>query len=197
MAEAPENPLAAILPGLSLCARSASLRSGHPGIRDRPRHANRNVLCRDRQYIGRCKIYIGQLDDGVALEEQAIRLSPARSLPLRLVFPDRPGTRLLQVARVDEAISWAQEAHITKTPTFPFVSYLACRRRMDSKAICHVPPLNLRMPATSAGNQKCLRANSIAAARAIGDLDLPQARTQALLEATYLAGLHRAGVPGD
>ena len=41
--------------------------------------------------IGRCKIYLGLMDDGVALEEQAIRLSPRDSLPRRLVFPDRSG----------------------------------------------------------------------------------------------------------
>ncbi len=37
--------------------------------------ANRNALCSIGN-IGRCGIYLGRFDDGVALEEQAIHLSP-------------------------------------------------------------------------------------------------------------------------
>jgi TolB-like protein/DNA-binding winged helix-turn-helix (wHTH) protein len=150
---------------------------------------NRNVLAAIAN-IGRCKIYIGQLDDGVALQEQAIRLSPHD--PFLGVWYFRIGQARLLQSRVDEAIGWLEKAHNENT-TYPFVpTWLAAAYGLKGD----LP----RAVAELADARKLARSGataSIAAARAISARDFAATGTQALLEATYLAGLHRAGVPGD
>jgi TolB-like protein/DNA-binding winged helix-turn-helix (wHTH) protein len=151
--------------------------------------ANRNVLAAVAN-IGRCKIYIGLLDDGVALEEQAIRLSPHD--PFLGVWYFRIGQARLLQSRVDEAISWLEKARNENT-AYPFVStWLAAAYGLKG---------DLPRAAAELADARNLAGNrapaNIAAARAISDRDFAATRTQSLLEATYIAGLHRAGVPGD
>ena len=150
---------------------------------------NRNVLAAIAN-IGRCKIYIGQLDDGVALQEQAIRLSPHD--PFLGVWYFRIGQAKLLQSRVDEAISWLEKAH-NQNATYPFVpTWLAAAYGLKGD----LP----RAAAELADARKLTRKGelaNIAAARAISARDFAPTRTQALLESTYLAGLHQAGVPGD
>jgi tetratricopeptide (TPR) repeat protein len=69
--------------------------------------------------IGRCKIYLGLMDDGVALEEQAIRLSPRD--PFLAVWYFRIGQARLLLSRIDEAISWLERAH-DANPAYLFVA---------------------------------------------------------------------------
>jgi adenylate cyclase len=73
LAEDPASPLAHF-------AKAQLLRAQHHCEAAIPEYetvlaANRNALSAIGN-IGRCKIYLGLMDDGVALEEQAIRLSP-------------------------------------------------------------------------------------------------------------------------
>ncbi len=150
---------------------------------------NRNVLAAIAN-IGRCKIYIGQLDDGVALQEQAIRLSPHD--PFLGVWYFRIGQAKLLQSRVDEAITWLEKAH-NQNATYPFVpTWLAAAYGLKG---------DLPRAAAELADARKLAGKgelaNIAAARAISVRDFAATRTQALLEATYLAGLHQAGVPGD
>jgi tetratricopeptide (TPR) repeat protein len=57
--------------------------------------------------IGRCKIYIGPIDQGIAAEEQAIRLSPRD--PSIWIWYFRIGEGHLLQSKIDEAISWARK----------------------------------------------------------------------------------------
>ena len=150
---------------------------------------NRNVLAAVAN-IGRCKIYIGQLDDGVALQEQAIRLSPHD--PFLGVWYFRIGQARLLQSRVDEAISWLEKAH-SQNATYPFVpEWLAAAYGLKG---------DLPHAAAELADARKLAGNgapaNIAAARAISARDFAATSTHALLEATYIAGLHQAGVPGD
>ena len=150
---------------------------------------NRNVLAAIAN-IGRCKIYIGQLDDGVALQEQAIRLSPHD--PFLGVWYFRIGQARLLQSRVDEAISWLEKAH-NENAAYPFVpTWLAAAYGLKG---------DLPRAAAELADARKLGASeataNIAAARAISARDFAATNTHALLESTYLAGLHQAGVPGD
>jgi TolB-like protein len=150
---------------------------------------NRNVLAAIAN-IGRCKIYIGQLDDGVALQEQAIRLSPHD--PFLGVWYFRIGQARLLQSRVDEAISWLEKAH-NQNATYPFVpTWLAAAYGLKG---------DMPRAAAELADARKLGASeataSIAAARAISARDFAATNTHALLESTYLAGLRQAGVPGD
>jgi TolB-like protein/DNA-binding winged helix-turn-helix (wHTH) protein len=187
LAEAPESPLAHF-------AKAQFLRARHRCEAAIPEYetvlaANRNVLAAVAN-IGRCKIYIGLLDDGVALEEQAIRLSPHD--PFLGVWYFRIGQARLLQSRVDEAISWLEKAHDANT-AYPFApTWLAAAYGLKG---------DLPRAAAELADARKVPGNgapgNIAAARAISARDFAAPRTQALLEATYLAGLHQAGVPGD
>jgi TolB-like protein/DNA-binding winged helix-turn-helix (wHTH) protein len=186
LAEAPESPLAHF-------AKAQFLRARHRCDAAIPEYeivlaANRNVLAALAN-IGRCKIYIGQLDDGVALIEQAIRRSPHD--PFLGVWYFRIGQARLLQSRVDEAISWLEKAHNENT-AYAFVpGWLAAAYGLKG---------DLPRAAAELADARKLAGNgvlaNISAARAISARDFAATRTQALLEATYLAGLHQAGVPG-
>ena len=73
--------------------------------------------------IGRCKIWIGPIEEGIAAQEQAIRLSPRDPNIWNWNFRIGEG-RLLQ-SRIDEAILWLEKAQ-NANPAPGFVhAYLA------------------------------------------------------------------------
>ena len=185
LAEAPESPLTHF-------AKAQLLRAQHRCDAAIPEYervlaANRNVVAAIGN-IGRCKIYAGQLDDGVALEEHAIRLSPHD--PFLGIWYFRIGQARLVQSRVDEAIGWLEKAH-NENSAYPFVpAWLAAAYGLKG---------DLPRAAAELANARKLYANgspaSIAAERAASARDFAARGTQALLEATYLVGLRQAGVP--
>jgi TolB-like protein len=186
LAAAPESPVAHF-------AKAQFLRAQHRCEAAIPEYetvlaANRNVLAAIGN-IGRCKIYLGLLDDGVALEEQAIRLSPRD--PFLSVWYFRIGQARLLQSRVDEAIGWLEKAH-NENSTLPFVdSWLAAAYGLKG---------DLPRASTELADARRLSRNgsptSVSAARATSARDFAPG-TQGLLETTYLAGLHKAGVPEE
>lgn len=184
LAAAPESALAHF-------AKAQLLRAQHRCEAAIPEYetvlaANRNVLAAIGN-IGRCKIYLGQLDDAVALEEQAIHLSPRD--PFLAVWYFRIGQARLLQSRVDDAIGWLEKAN-SQNSAYSFVhAWLAAAYGIEGD----LP----RATAELASARKLSRngsLTSISAARATGARDFAPG-TQALLETTYLAGLHQAGVP--
>ena len=183
--EAPESPLAHF-------AKAQLLRARHHCDAAIPEYetvlaANRNVLPALAN-VGRCKIYVGLLDDGVALQERAIRLSPHD--PFLGVWYFRIGQARLLQSRVDEAISWLEKAR-SENAAYPFVAvWLAAAYGLRG---------DLPRAAAELADARRLTGNgtpaSIAAARARSAREFTGTETRALLEATYLAGLHQAGVP--
>ena len=187
LAEAPASPLAHF-------AKAQLLRAQHRCEAAIPEYetvlaANHNALAAVGN-IGRCKIYIGLLDDGVALEEQAIRLSPHD--PFLGIWYFRIGQARLLQSRVDEAIGWLEKAH-NENPAYPFVpAWLAAAYGLKG---------DLPRAAAELSEARKLDGNgapaNIAVARAISARDFAIPRTQMLLEATYLVGLRQAGLPED
>ncbi len=138
--------------------------------------------------IGRCKIYLGAIDDGVALEEQALRLSSPRD-PFVAVWYFRIGQARLLQSRLDDAISWLEKAH-DANPAYPFVAtWLAAAYGLKG---------DLPRAAAELAEARRLSGNgspaSIAAERTGSAKDFSAPATRALLETTYLTGLSRAGV---
>jgi adenylate cyclase len=149
--------------------------------------SNRNALASIGN-IGRCKIYLGAIDEGVALEEQVIHFSPHD--PFLGVWYFRIGQARLLQSRIDEAIEWLNKAH-SENPAYPFVAaWLAAAYGLEG---------DLRRAAEELGDARRLNRNgapiSIAEERIGSARDFTAPATQTMLENTYLAGLRKAGVP--
>lgn len=139
--------------------------------------------------IGRCKIYLGAIEEGVALEKQAVRLSPPRD-PFRAVWYFRIGQARVLQARLDDAILWLEKAR-NANPAYPFVAiWLAAAYGLKG---------DVPRAAAELAEARRLGGNgppaSIAAERAAGERDFVAPATQTMLEATFLTGLRQAGLP--
>jgi TolB-like protein/DNA-binding winged helix-turn-helix (wHTH) protein/Tfp pilus assembly protein PilF len=155
LATAPNDPLAHF-------ARAQLLRAEHRCDAAIPEYeiviaANRNALSSIGN-IGRCKIYLGLLDEGVALERRAIQLSPHD--PFLAIWLFRIGQAKLLQSRTGEAIEWLKKAQ-NENSEYPFVATwlaaayglegnlplaaaeLAQARRLSGNG-CRSPPLSLR-----------------------------------------------------
>jgi TolB-like protein/DNA-binding winged helix-turn-helix (wHTH) protein len=186
LAVAPESPLAHF-------AKAQLLRAQHHCEAAIPEYetvlaANHNVLAAIGN-IGRCKIYLGLLDDAVALEEHAILLSPRD--PFLGVWYFRIGQARLLQSRIDEAIGWLEKAH-NENSAYPFVhAWLAAAYGLKGDLPRAAAELTDARKRNGNGSP-----TSVSAARATSARDFAPG-TQALVETTYLAGLRQAGVPEE
>jgi adenylate cyclase len=149
--------------------------------------ANRNALSSIGN-IGRCKIYLGQLDEGVALEQVAIRLSPHD--PFLGVWLFRIGQAKLLQSRIAEAIEWLTRAQ-SENPAYPFVSaWLAAAYGLKGDLSRAAAELAQARRLSGDGWPVSIAAERIGAAK-----DFSAPATREMLDDTFLAGLQRAGVP--
>jgi len=138
--------------------------------------------------LGQCKILTGSMDDGIALQEQVIRLSPRD--PFNGNRYDMIGwTHLLQ-SRTDEAIVWLEKGcNLSPRLSIPhahLASAYALKGDLD------------RASAELAEARRLSRDDrwsSIARLKASGNFGVP--KVLALAEATYFAGLRKAGMPEE
>jgi TolB-like protein/Flp pilus assembly protein TadD len=140
--------------------------------------------------LGWCKLYAGSIDEVTPLVEQAIRLSPRD--PLIGSFYYLIGTVHLLQTRTHEAIDWLEKAR-SALPGYPFphaslASAYALKGETEKAAV------ELTEGRRLSGNSD--RYSSIARLRAVGYLGVPK-KIRALFEATYFAGLRKAGVPEE
>ena len=138
--------------------------------------------------LGLCKLYVGSIEAGIPLVEQAIRLSP-RDPDIGFCYNLIGTVRLLQ-SHIDEAIVWLEKAS-SAMPTEP-------SRRGRLAAAYALRGEAERAAAELAEARRLSRDNrflSIARLKAIGSFGVP--KTRALFEATYFAGLRKAGVPEE
>jgi tetratricopeptide (TPR) repeat protein len=135
-----------------------------------------------------CKLMTGFIDEAIPLEEEVIRLSPHD--PAIGNFYLRIGAMHLLLSRTDEAINWFEKAR-TASPGLPYVhAHLASAYALK---------VETERAAASLAEARRLSGDnlysSIAALRAVVDFGVPKVRT--LYEATYFAGLRRAGMPEE
>jgi adenylate cyclase len=139
--------------------------------------------------LGQCKLHAGSIEETISLVEQAIRLSP-RDPQLGNWYGGIGIVHLLQ-SRTDEAIVWFEKSR-NFNPTKPLTrAYLAAAYALDGDS---------ERAATELAEARRVvaddRFTSIARYRAIAPVgESPKIR--ALFEATYLAGLRKAGVPEE
>ena len=185
LAASPSNPLAHFAKGQVLRAQ----RRFEEAI---PEYET--ALASDRNWVralfilGQCKLYTGSIEETIPLEEQAICLSPRD--PFICNWYARIGLVHLLESRIDEAILWHEKAR-SANPEFPFVhGWLASAYALKGESE--------RAAAELAEARRLVaddRYASIARLQAVGYFGVPKIR--ALFEATYFAGLRKAGMPEE
>ena len=139
-----------------------------------------------------CKIMTGSIEDAIPLVEQAIRLSP-RDPVIRVFYTNMGIAHLLQ-SHTDEAILWFEKARYPAQFAFPY-SFLAAiygLRGETDKAAANLAEARRLFPNNY---------SSIARRKAQGLWSIPGywgvPKVAALFEATYFAGLRKAGMPEE
>jgi TolB-like protein/DNA-binding winged helix-turn-helix (wHTH) protein len=144
--------------------------------------------------IGRCKIFVGPIEEAIPLQEQAIRLSPRD--PNLVVWYARIGQAYLLQSRIDEAILWYEKARAAGPARWHVHAYLASAFALKGET---------ERAADELAKAKTLvsddRFSSIARLKAIGFFGMAEnfgdPKIGALFETTYFAGLRKAGMPEE
>jgi adenylate cyclase len=138
--------------------------------------------------IGRCKFLIGSIEEAIAAQEQAIRLSPRD--PQLGIWYLRIGQAHLLQSRIDEATLWFEKAR-SANPRLPFArAFLASAYALKGERDRAAAELAEARRLSGGG-----RFLSIAHSKSVFDFGVPKVR--ALYEATYFAGLRKAGMPEE
>ena len=136
--------------------------------------------------LGHCKLGTGSLEDSIALMELAIRLSPRDAL-IGVWYYVIGRVHLLQ-SRIDEAILWlerARRANPQQTLAHAFLASAYALKNATERAGAELA--EARRLSTDG------RFSSIARLKAAVSFGVPEIR--ALHEATFFAGLRKAGMP--
>jgi TolB-like protein/class 3 adenylate cyclase/Flp pilus assembly protein TadD len=141
-----------------------------------------------------CKLMTGSIDAAIPLEERAIRLSPHD--PVIGNFYSRIALVHLLQSQFDEAISWHERARSANPASYFPHAYLAAEYALTGEiARASVELAEARRLVGDA------RLSSIARVKAAGTIGGPGywgiPKVQALFEATYFAGLRKAGMPEE
>jgi adenylate cyclase len=136
-----------------------------------------------------CKLYAGSMGEVIPLVEQAIRLSPRE--PGIGHCHDLIGTVHLLQARTDEAIVWLEKAHSAMPGVPIFHSHLASAYALRGETDRAAAELD-EARRLSGGDLL----SSIAKIKAALGRSLSP-KTCALYDATYFAGLRKAGMPEE
>jgi len=138
--------------------------------------------------LGYCRFVTGAMEEAIPAQERAIRLSP-RDPQIWLYYFWIGQAHLLQ-SRPDQAIPWFEKAHIAN-PDQPFPhAYLAAAYGLKGESSRAAAELAQARNLASDD-----RYSNLARLRAVGPFGGSEIR--ALFEATYFAGLRRAGMPAE
>jgi TolB-like protein/Flp pilus assembly protein TadD len=138
--------------------------------------------------LGNCKFFTGSLEEVIPLAEQAVRLSP-RDPNLGYWYSMIGQVHLLQ-SRTEEAILWLEKAR-SANPAHPYAR-ASLASAYGLKGETERAAAELAEARRLVGNP---RFSSIARMRAGRNYMAPNVR--ALFEATYDAGMRKAGVPEE
>lgn len=139
-------------------------------------------------HLGWCKFMTGSIEALIPAQEQAIRLSPRD--PQIGLFYSRLGRAHLLQSRMDEAIIWCEKARNATPAAAIFRSFLAAAYALSGDL--ERGAAELAEAHKLAGDD---RYSSISRLRAAESWGAPKIR--ALVEATYFAGLRKAGTPEE
>jgi len=137
--------------------------------------------------LGECKLMTGSIEEVIPFEEQAIRLSP-RDPQIWNRYQRIGFVHLLQ-SRSDAAIPWLEKAR-SANPEVPSVhAFLASAYGLKGEAERAAAELAEARRLGGKGSYSSMRAATITS-RVVP-------KNRALFEATYFAGLRKAGVPEE
>jgi adenylate cyclase len=137
--------------------------------------------------LGQSKLLTGSLDEAILLQEKAIRLSPRDPYISQFYF--RVGVANLLRSRIDEAIVWLKRAQVANDQHPAPHAWLAAAYGVKGET--QQAFAELTAARKMSGDD---RYSSIARLRSSG-MRAPKVR--ALFEATYFAGLRKAGMPEE
>ena len=138
--------------------------------------------------LAECKLFAGSVDDMIPLHERAIRLSPRD--PYISIWYFRIGVAHLPQSRIDEAIVWFEKAR-SANAELPYAhSHLASAYALKGET--ERGAIELAEARRLSGDN---RYSSFAHLTAVQYWGVPKIR--ALYEATYFAGLRKAGMPEE
>jgi len=138
--------------------------------------------------IGQCKLFSGSIEEATPLYDKAIRLSP-RDYSIGTWFLRIGQVHLLQ-SRTDEAITWLEKAR-NAIPAHPNArATLASAYALEGET--ERAAAELAEARRLSGDD---RYSSLARLKATGHWGVPKIR--ALFEATFFAGLRKAGMPEE
>jgi adenylate cyclase len=138
--------------------------------------------------ISWCKLYTGSIEQVIPVLEQVIRHSPRD--PNIGNWYNRIGVVHLLQSRIDEAIVWFEKAR-SANPARPDVrAYLASAYVLKGET--ERAGAELTEARRLSGDERFL---NVARLKSVGYFGVPKVR--ALFEATYIAGLRKAGMPEE
>ena len=141
-------------------------------------------------FSAECKFFTGSIEETIPLEEQAIRLSPRD--PQIGIWYFRIGVAHLLQSRIDEAIVWLEKARSANAGRYRMLhAYLASAYALKGETERAAAELAEARRLSGDG-----RYSSIARLRAVTIFGECR-RSEALFEATYFAGLRKAGMPEE
>jgi TolB-like protein/class 3 adenylate cyclase len=141
-------------------------------------------------YLAWCKFVTGSEEDTIPLCEKAIRLSPRDSLIGAWYV--QIGRMLLHQSRIEEAILWLERARSANPSLWYVHTHLAAAYALKgetdraSAELAEVRRLDVYG-----------RFSSISRLNAVPETYYPSAKVRAMREATFLAGLRKAGMPEE
>jgi adenylate cyclase len=143
--------------------------------------------------IGRCKIFIGPIADAIPAQEQAIRLSPRD--PMIGFWYFRIGEAHQLQSHIDEAILWFERARNANPGMHFFHAHLASayalKGETERSAAALAEARKLAIEGTYSSIARLGLWGSLSQSRGAR----PEIR--ALFQATYYAGLRKAGMPEE
>jgi TolB-like protein/class 3 adenylate cyclase len=139
-------------------------------------------------HLGQCKLFTGSIEETIPLVERAIRLSPRDGQIAN--WYGRIGVVHLVQSRLDEAIFWFEKARSANSGHPASHIFLASTHSL--KGEIERGAAELAEARRLSGDDRYL---SVARVRANRNWGVPKIR--ALFEATYFAGLRKAGMPEE
>jgi adenylate cyclase len=141
--------------------------------------------------FGHCKLFTGAPEEAVAALEQAIRISP-RDQQIGLFYWQIGRVRLVQ-SRVDEAIYWLEKARSAMPEPVYLHAFLAAAYGL--KGDTEHAAAELEEARRMGGKGSLSSFARVKAGLSQTYFDVPKVRDW--FEATYLAGLRKAGMPDE
>jgi len=138
--------------------------------------------------LAECKLFTGSIDNMIPLMEHAIRLSPRD--PSIGIWYFRIGVAHLLQSHIDEAIVWLEKARSANSELPYAHSHLASAFALNGET--ERAAIELAEARRLSGDN---RYSSFARLKAVQYWGVPKIR--ALYEATYFAGLRKAGMPEE